>query len=90
MSYREGFLCSVCGQNVKLIWEFHYKIKSEIWLTVANSSEFLCIGCLEQRLGRYLIPNDFTRESINRITFGKKSARLQNRLQGRIPIKRKS
>jgi hypothetical protein len=80
MKIHGNFSCSDCGNNVKALWEFHYMLKSEIWLTVAKSSELLCISCLEIRLKRKLTPDDFTNESINRKNFGKKSARLLNRL----------
>lgn len=85
----ECFYCADCEVNIKNIHEFHFKIKSEIWLSVANSSECLCIGCLEIRLKRRLIPEDFPRESINRVNFGKKSARLLNRLNKEILVLRR-
>lgn len=77
---RNFLFCDDCENDVKGLGEFHYKVKSEIWLKVAKSSEVLCIGCLEKRLQRRLNINDFTNESINRRNFGKKSARLLNRL----------
>lgn len=80
MSYTPGFDCADCHCNVKQLREYHYKIKSEIWLKVAKSNEFLCIGCLEKRLGRRITKEDFTNESVNQRGFGKKSARLLNRL----------
>lgn len=82
MSFREGFSCSDCNSNVRQISELHYMIHSSIWLTVANSSELLCIGCLEKRLGRYLVPKDFNDRPVNHIRYGHKSARLLNRLEG--------
>ena len=80
MTFRPGFNCAECEVNVKGIFEYHYKLKSEIWLKVANSCDLLCIGCLEKRLQRRLTPTDFTNESVNSRNFGKKSARLLNRL----------
>jgi hypothetical protein len=41
--------------------------------------EFLCTGCLEQRIGRTLVASDFTDALINRLD-GHTSARLRNRL----------
>jgi len=76
--------CNDCGADVLRLREYHYKVKSELWLTVANSSEFLCIKCLESRLGRELSPNDFTNESVNQRHFGRKSATLVNRLSKEV------
>jgi hypothetical protein len=75
--------CTDCGVDVRRIREIHYKIKSEIWLTVAKSSDILCIKCLEKRLRRELTPYDFTNDPVNRKSFSKafkKSAALLNRL----------
>lgn len=36
-----------------------------IWKAAGNIQGFLCIGCLEKRLGYYLSPNDFTDAPIN-------------------------
>ena len=72
--------CSDCELDLKANREYMYKLKSEIWLTIANSSELLCIKCLEIRLERKLTPDDFTNESINRITQFKKSAQLIKKL----------
>lgn len=59
----------------------HYFIHTELWLSVVNSKNgMLCIGCLENRLGRKLTANDFTDAYINRLDFGVKSVRLVNRL----------
>lgn len=83
MSKRFDFNCKDCGLDLRVNRELHYMIKSEIWLTVAHSSDFLCIGCLEKRLKRRLKPDDFTNHPVNRVSFNKafkKSARLLNRL----------
>jgi len=48
---------------------------------------FLCVGCLEHRLGRRLTARDFKRGV--RINFiGRKSARLRQRMRGLRPAKR--
>lgn len=82
MTLREGFTCSDCNVNVRQVGELHYMIKSEIWLTVAHSNELLCVGCLESRLNRYLVPDDFNNRPVNNKKYGHKSARLLNRLEG--------
>ena len=48
---------------------------------VTEVGYFLCIGCLERRLGRLLTPLDFTDAPLNRLDdFAEKSDRLLNRL----------
>lgn len=44
-------------------WEY-YMVTDEVWLEAMNResnpwSGFLCVGCLERRLGRCLTPADF-------------------------------
>jgi hypothetical protein len=40
-------------------------VKNRIWERASMEKGFLCIGCLEQRIGRELMPNDFTSVPIN-------------------------
>jgi hypothetical protein len=40
-------------------------VKNTIWLEAGNVEGYLCIGCLEQRLGRMLNLNDFTSAPVN-------------------------
>lgn len=42
-------------------------VRPEIWAAVTSlgASGFLCIGCLEKRLGRQLTSRDFTTAPIN-------------------------
>lgn len=87
---KKFLFCKDCGVDVKGIGEFHYMLKTEIWLTVAKSSDILCIGCLEKRLKRALTYLDFTDKSFNRKNFGKKSARLLNILDKKISLIRAS
>jgi hypothetical protein len=46
-----------------------------------DKGHMLCIGCLEQRLGRLLTKDDFTDAPVNSIWMGVGSTRLKNRLQ---------
>lgn len=41
---------------------------------------YLCIGCLEARLGRQLTAEDFTSVPVNTLAFGWKTGRLLDRL----------
>ena len=48
---------------------------------------FLCVGCLERRIGRKLSADDFRRSA--KVNFeGQKSAKLRHRMRGLKPAKR--
>jgi hypothetical protein len=80
--------CNDCDVDTQDIGEW-YMVKDEVWAAVwpkRSKREFLCIGCLETRLGRCLTSDDFTDSPINEFkenAFGlEKSVRLFNRLAG--------
>lgn len=79
---RKKWKCLDCLVDTGKIGE-HYMLKDEIWKLVNNSkSGMLCIGCLENRLGRKLKPSDFNDSHINRPSAGKYfSHRLWNRIE---------
>jgi hypothetical protein len=57
-------------------------VHDALWLkTHPEGTGKLCIGCLEQRLGRRLMPEDFTDAIVNRSGRGN-SKRLNSRLLG--------
>lgn len=80
--HRNRFLCADCGQDTGKMKEFYF-VQTELWLTVMKSIDgMLCIGCLEQRLGRQLVASDFTDATINDPRYGSgKSDRLMARLR---------
>ena len=45
-------------------WE-DYMVRDEIWQAAGMGEGFLCIGCLEKRLGRELAAGDFTPWPVN-------------------------
>ncbi len=61
-----------------------YMVTDEIWKKIAPEDQhktdyFLCVGCIETRLGRQLVRQDFPMDiPVNYI--GKHSHRLQNRI----------
>jgi hypothetical protein len=62
-------------------WEW-YMVTDEIWAEAGMSdynSGFLCIGCLEQRLGRTLTRDDFHKSSGINFSSALASPRLQDR-----------
>jgi hypothetical protein len=64
---KEPSLCEDCGQEVTPgrpgngDWEW-YMVHNDVWAKAGMQDGFLCIGCLEQRLGRPLTGADFIPE----------------------------
>jgi hypothetical protein len=83
-------ICADCGQNTTTIgadgepmdWEW-YMVNNVIWTMASTATDrpaqFLCIGCLETRLGRRLYPIDFTSAPVNKVDEST-SPRLRSRL----------
>jgi len=79
-----GFDCAACSVNTLHIKEY-YMVTDEVWNAAWPTGRgMLCIGCLEDRLGRQLTSDDFTDAPINQGYFGY-SERLRQRLAGSIP-----
>jgi hypothetical protein len=75
------FECLDCGRDTNAINEY-YMVKYDVWkqATGDNPNGMLCIGCLEQRIGRHLQRSDFTEHMDNMSLFTGLSRRLRNRL----------
>jgi hypothetical protein len=60
----------------------HYMLKDDVWFSVHGSKKgMICLGCVEKRLGRRLVPDDFNDSHVNHPQPGKiMSARFVNRL----------
>lgn len=56
-----------------------YMVRDHIWKMAAARRGYLCIGCLEGRLGFTLIRNDFANVQINEVS-PVNSERLNDRL----------
>jgi hypothetical protein len=80
-------------------WEF-YMVTDDVWKaagmpasTLVAGSEFdgnfLCIGCLELRIGRRLTALDFAACPLNNPKYQCKAPRLLNRLNYQLPQSRK-
>jgi hypothetical protein len=85
-----SYICNDCGIDTtpctrkrgcrhKGRWE-HYMVRNEVWKAAKMQEGFLCIGCLELRLGRSLKPNDFTGAPINNPDNPWNTPRLRSRL----------
>jgi hypothetical protein len=81
------------------LWEY-YMVTVEIWKeagmpasTADNHTEFdgdfLCIGCLELRIGRRLTALDFAACAINAPYHSVDTPRLRNRINEKLPQSRK-
>lgn len=59
-----------------------YIVRGDIWdAAILNvHADFLCIGCLEKRLGRQLTPTDFSDVPLNKFYGYCRSKRLRNRM----------
>lgn len=58
-----------------------YAVADAVWQPVAADATFLCVGCLEERLGRRLTPTDFSPFGIE--SPSPESRRLADRKAGR-------
>jgi hypothetical protein len=72
------FECEGCGRSCR---DEYYMLRSELWQKVCPSNDTLCIGCVEDRLGRKLVPTDFNLEDThNLIKLWPPARRLKERL----------
>jgi hypothetical protein len=87
------YLCADCGTDTTPCtrrrgcrhrgkWEW-YMVQDAVWRHACMNDGFLCIGCLEVRLGRVLAPSDFTSAPVNEY-HPWHSLRLLSR-QGHVP-----
>jgi hypothetical protein len=83
-----GFHCADCGAGTGTLGEY-YMVRDDVWEQAwvgrrkswqTPDREFLCIGCLEERLGRTLTPCDFPDYPINDPAKYGMSDRLRSRL----------
>ena len=51
--------CLDCHADVYEIDEYDYMLRHEVWEESKGGRGFLCVGCLESRLGRELCRGDF-------------------------------
>jgi hypothetical protein len=58
----------------------YYMVHKQIWTTFGVGDGYLCIGCLEQRLGRKLNRGDFTDAPCNTEEGYSRSLRLLDRM----------
>lgn len=75
-----------CKHNSPLPWEW-YMIEDLLWAAVVGPERagYLCIGCLERRLGRPLNRDDFSARPINLLPGRSTSDRLRAALRRPAP-----
>lgn len=77
---RSKFLCLDCRVDTGKLYE-HYMLVESTWTKVHNSKfGMLCVGCVENRLGRKLTKVDFNSSFVNDPKLHRMSARLLERL----------
>ncbi len=81
-----GAFCLDCKIEVVSIKEISYMLRNSLWALLVRGkryqgSVFLCIGCVETRLGRRLDEHDFAELAVN-LPDMPHSARLKDRLSG--------
>lgn len=60
-----GNLVMPCAECETLTTDY-YMVHDELWQSVTTPDErFLCLACLEQRIGRPLVIDDFTPYPVN-------------------------
>jgi hypothetical protein len=78
----EGFECADCEVNTfqePVGISEYYMVLDPIWEEHGVGKGMLCIGCLENRMGRELTPADFNEYPVNYGIF-KQSDRFKNRV----------
>ena len=75
-----SFLCLDCKVDTNAINEY-YTLENEVWLE-ANPADrgMLCIGCVENRLGRSLRRQDFMMDAPINLGYFDQSERLLDRI----------
>jgi hypothetical protein len=93
MRDRDRLACADCGATVRQnewymvrddVWEQAWAGRRQVLCDHNSVREILCIGCLEQRIGRTLMASDFTAAPVNDPNHplsGHKSERMRHRLR---------
>lgn len=87
MTANHQMLCLDCGTDTNPTE--YYMVRDRIWEQAGMVAKrryddhvYLCIGCLERRLGRELLPEDFTGAPVNWLLLESASDRLRSRISG--------
>jgi hypothetical protein len=74
--------CTDCNIDTYANHEY-YMLRNDVWAATGHKQQgYLCIGCVEQRLGRTLTRDDFTDVLLNNLSHRcRRSERLTSGLQ---------
>lgn len=61
-----NFFCLDCGYNTILSNHDYYMVQDDLWDSHVHTEGMLCISCLEWRIGRKIILEDFTDCPLNK------------------------
>jgi hypothetical protein len=64
--YRNHWLCLDCSEDLSLPGGDYYGLKNQLWRQLVPRSQrhgMLCLRCVQTRLGRVLIPDDYKQPS---------------------------
>ena len=75
---KSQFICRDCRTNT---FHEYYMVNNDLWDTAVRGLKrmMLCVSCLEKRLGRKLVPTDFTECHLNRYPDKSATKKLLNR-----------
>ena len=78
----ENRMCWDCGHDTFLLGEWFMLFNDIWWQAIGLDARIymLCVGCVEERLGRKLNGNDFSRFGLNYSPDFKRSLRLRQRM----------
>lgn len=79
-------ICIDCGVDTSNMQEY-YMVQPALWkrhVPEDKNNSMLCLGCLESRMDRQLVLDDFTDCPLNDKEYGNKSNRFLNRLLGEV------
>jgi hypothetical protein len=78
---RAALMASVAGGALSLYTDNQelYSVSDRVWRKAGNPRGCLCIGCLEARLGRRLLPKDFPKGDPFNFPWFPASERLRDR-----------
>lgn len=72
-------ICSDCSVDCGKLLEYAYMVHDDIWKPVSDA-KYLCISCLETRLGRELNKSDFPDDILLNEMHWQQSERLKRRM----------
>ena len=82
--------CYDCGWDTR---REYYMVHDAIWLAAGmtksryqGTGEYLCVPCLEERIGRGLLPEDFTAYPVNDPPYPRRPSRLAKRHAGQLVL----